>query len=87
MSKQATLDKIREVGVLAVLRGPSPELTLKMVDALTKGDEVVTSGGLAGKITDMGENFVMVEIAEGMAVKVRRGAIESVLPKGSLKEL
>ncbi|MEJ2693318.1 MAG: preprotein translocase subunit YajC [Candidatus Thiodiazotropha sp.] len=59
----------------------------KMVDALSKGDEVVTAGGVAGKITDLGENFVLVEIAEGTAVKMRRQAIDSILPKGSLKEL
>ena len=58
-----------------------------MVDALAKGDEVVTTGGMAGKITDMGENFILVEIAEGTAVKIRRHAVDSVLPKGSLKEL
>jgi preprotein translocase subunit YajC len=59
----------------------------KMVDALAKGDEVVTNGGMAGKITDMGDNFIMVEIADGTEVKFRRHAVESVLPKGSLKEL
>lgn len=59
----------------------------KMVDALSKGDEVVTTGGVAGKITNIGENFVLVEIAEGTEVKIRRQAIDSVLPKGSLKEL
>ncbi|MCU7844625.1 MAG: preprotein translocase subunit YajC [Candidatus Thiodiazotropha sp. (ex Monitilora ramsayi)] len=59
----------------------------KMVDALSKGDEVVTTGGMAGKITDMGENFIQVEIAEGTEVKVRRHAVDSILPKGSLKEL
>jgi preprotein translocase subunit YajC len=59
----------------------------KMVDALAKGDEVVTNGGMAGKITDMGDNFIMVEIADGTEVKFRRQAVESVLPKGSLKEL
>jgi preprotein translocase subunit YajC len=59
----------------------------KMVDALSKGDEVVTTGGMAGKITDMGENFILVEIAEGTEVRIRRQAIDSVLPKGSLKEL
>jgi preprotein translocase subunit YajC len=42
---------------------------------------------MAGKITDMGENFILVEIAEGTLVKIRRQAIDSVLPKGSLKEL
>jgi preprotein translocase subunit YajC len=59
----------------------------KMVEALAKGDEVVTMGGVAGRISDMGENFVLVEIADGIQVKVRRQAVESVLPKGSLKEL
>jgi preprotein translocase subunit YajC len=58
-----------------------------MVEALAKGDEVVTMGGVAGRISDMGENFVLVEIADGIQVKVRRQAVESVLPKGSLKEL
>jgi len=47
----------------------------------------VTNGGVAGKVTDIGENFILVEIAEGIAVKIRRQAVESVLPKGSLKEL
>jgi len=63
----------------------------RMIDALTKGDEVVTMGGLAGRITDLGDNFVQVEIADGVPngvqVKVRRAAIEAVLPKGSLKDL
>jgi preprotein translocase subunit YajC len=59
----------------------------RMIDALAKGDEVVTMGGIAGRVTDLGENFVLVDIAEGVQVKVRRVAIESVLPKGSLKEL
>jgi preprotein translocase subunit YajC len=59
----------------------------RMVEALSKGDEVVTSGGVAGKITNIGENFILVEIAEGTEVKIRRQAIDSVLPKGSLKEL
>ncbi len=59
----------------------------KMVGALAKGDEVVTTGGIAGKITDMGENFVLVEVAEGTKVKIRRQAVDSVLPKGSLTEL
>lgn len=59
----------------------------KMVDALSKGDEVVTTGGMAGKIIDLGENFIKVEVAEGVQVKFRRGAVESVMPKGSLKEM
>jgi preprotein translocase subunit YajC len=59
----------------------------KLVAALAKGDEVVTSGGIAGRIADLGENFVLVEVAEGVKVKLRRQAVESVLPKGSIKEL
>ena len=59
----------------------------RMIDALAKGDEVVTVGGVAGRITDLGENFVQVEVADTVTVKVRRAAIESVLPKGSLKDL
>ena len=59
----------------------------RMIDALAKGDEVVTMGGIAGRITEMGENFVLLEVADGVQVKVRRTAVESVVPKGSLKEL
>jgi preprotein translocase subunit YajC len=59
----------------------------KMVEALSKGDEVVTNGGMAGKVTDIGENFIQVEVADGIEVKVRRQSVESIMPKGSLKEL
>jgi preprotein translocase subunit YajC len=59
----------------------------KMVDALAKGDEVQTMGGLMGKITEMGDNFVKVELADNVVVTVRRTSIESVMPKGTLKEL
>jgi preprotein translocase subunit YajC len=56
-----------------------------MLEALAKGDEIVTGGGIAGKITQIDENFLTVEIAPGVAVKVQRHAIQSVLPKGTLK--
>lgn len=59
----------------------------KMVEALAKGDEVATMGGILGRITDLGENFAEVEVADGVVVKMRRQAVESVLPKGSIKEL
>jgi len=59
----------------------------KLVEALAKGDEVQTSGGMMGKITDLGDNFVKIEVADNVVVTVRRGAIEAVMPKGSLKEL
>jgi preprotein translocase subunit YajC len=44
-------------------------------------------GGLAGRVTELGENFAQLEIADGIQVKIRRQAVESVLPKGSIKEL
>lgn len=59
----------------------------KMVDALAKGDEVQTMGGLMGKIVDLGENFAKVEVADNVVVTVRRASIEAVMPKGTLKEL
>ena len=58
-----------------------------MVESLSKGDEVITSGGMAGKITDMGDNFIKLEVSDGVEIKCRRQAVESVLPKGSLKEM
>lgn len=58
-----------------------------LVESLKKGDEVQTMGGLMGKITEVGENFVKVEVADGMEVTVRRSAVEAVMPKGTLKEL
>ncbi len=58
-----------------------------MIQELAKGDEIVSAGGIVGKITALGDNFAKVEIAEGIEVKIRRQAVESILPKGSLKEL
>jgi preprotein translocase subunit YajC len=57
----------------------------KMVEALAKGDEVVTNGGLLGRITKLGDNFISIEISEGVEVKVQRPAIASVVPKGTMK--
>lgn len=59
----------------------------KMVEALAKGDEVATMGGIVGRITELGENFATLEVTDGVEVKIRRQAVESVLPKGSIKEL
>lgn len=52
---------------------------------LAKGDEVISSGGMAGKVTKVTDNFVVMEIAEGVEVKVQKAAVASVLPKGTLK--
>ena len=57
------------------------ELTSK----LAKGDEVITNGGIAGRVDELGETFISVEIAEGVKVKMQRAAIVAVLPKGTLK--
>lgn len=56
-----------------------------MVGTLAVGDEVETSGGILGKITETGEQFLVVEIAEGVRVKVQRATISRVLPKGTIK--
>lgn len=58
-----------------------------MQEALAKGDEVVTDGGLMGKINAIDDNAITVQIAENVEVKVRRESINSVLPKGTLKKL
>ena len=57
----------------------------KMTESLAKNDEVVTNGGLAGRVTKIDESFVTLLIAEGVEVQVQRSAIGSLLPKGSLK--
>lgn len=56
-----------------------------MVAALAVGDEVVTGGGLLGKVTEVSDQFLTVEIADGVAVKIQRNTVQSVLPKGTLK--
>lgn len=57
----------------------------KMIDALAKGDEVVTSGGLLGKVSKMNESTLHVEVASGVELQVQRSAVVQVLPKGSIK--
>ena len=56
-----------------------------MIDALAKGDEVVTTGGMLGKISKIGDSFLTVEIATGVEIQVQRGAVVQVLPKGTVK--
>ena len=56
-----------------------------MLDKLARGDEVITSGGIAGTVIELGDNFVTVEVATGVQLRVQRGAIANVLPKGTLK--
>jgi len=57
----------------------------EMVAALAKGDEVVTNGGLLGRITEVGEQFIDLELGEGNVVKVQKHAVAALVPKGTLK--
>ncbi len=56
-----------------------------MIDALAKGDEVVTSGGVLGKVAKMGDSFVAVEVASGVEIQIQRSAVVQVMPKGTIK--
>ncbi|WP_006786200.1 preprotein translocase subunit YajC [Thiorhodospira sibirica] len=58
-----------------------------MVDALGKGDEVVTNGGLLGKVTELDDAFIKIEVAEGTVVSIQRHAVAAVMPKGTMKAL
>ncbi|NMW24641.1 preprotein translocase subunit YajC [Rhodanobacter soli] len=58
-----------------------------LIAGLAKGDEVVTNGGIAGRVEEVGETFITVEIAASVKVKVQKGAVQQVLPKGSLKSV
>lgn len=59
----------------------------ELMASLSKGDEVVMTGGLAGKTVEVGEVYLSVEIAENTIVKVQKAAVSQVLPKGTLQEL
>jgi preprotein translocase subunit YajC len=56
-----------------------------MIEALAKGDEVATAGGLLGKISKIGDTYVSVELASGVEVQMQRTAVVQVLPKGTIK--
>ncbi|RZS46807.1 preprotein translocase subunit YajC [Sphaerotilus mobilis] len=56
-----------------------------MIDALAKGDEVVTGGGLLGKVTKVGETYISIELATGVEAQCQRSSIVQVLPKGTIK--
>lgn len=56
-----------------------------MMEALAKGDEIVTSGGILGKVSKLGETYVSIEVANNTEVQIQRAAITQVLPKGSMK--
>lgn len=56
-----------------------------MLAKLASGDEVVTTGGILGRITEVGETFVTLEVAEGVRIRVQRSQISQLMPKGTLK--
>ncbi|MEY3992890.1 MAG: hypothetical protein RIS04_1653 [Pseudomonadota bacterium] len=56
-----------------------------MIEALAKGDEVVTAGGMLGKVSKLGEAYIGVELATGVEVQMQRSAVVQVLPKGTIK--
>ena len=57
-----------------------------LLDALSKGDEIVTNGGLLGKVTGLEENFITIQVADGVEVQVQRQAVAAVMPKGTMKK-
>ena len=57
----------------------------EMVNQLSSGDEVVTSGGMLGRVTQVSEQFIGVEIAKGVEIRVQKHAVTAVLPKGTVK--
>ena len=56
-----------------------------MIEAIAKGDEIVTAGGMLGKVSKMGETYLHIEVASGVELQVQRSAVVQVLPKGTLK--
>ena len=58
-----------------------------MIDALQKGDEVVTAGGVAGRITKLGDAYLSLEVAPGTELSVQKATVQTLLPKGTLKSI
>jgi preprotein translocase subunit YajC len=59
----------------------------QMVEALQKGDEVVTAGGVVGRITKLGDAYISLEIAPNTEINVQKGAVQVLLPKGTIKSI
>jgi preprotein translocase subunit YajC len=58
----------------------------QMIAELQKGEEVITSGGILGKITNINDNFITLEIAKDVSLKIQKNAVQTVMPKGTIKE-
>ena len=59
----------------------------KMVNDLQKGEEILTSGGILGKITNIKDDFVTLEIAKEVSLKIQKSAVQTIMPKGTIKDL
>lgn len=59
----------------------------EMVASIQKGEEIVTTGGILGKITHVGDNFITLEINKDTSINVQKHSIQSIMPKGTIKEL
>jgi preprotein translocase subunit YajC len=57
-----------------------------MISGLQKGEEIVTTGGLLGKVTAIGENFITLEISKDVSIHIQKSAVQSIMPKGTIKE-
>ena len=57
-----------------------------LISGLQKGEEIVTTGGLLGKVTAIGENFITLEISKDASIYVQKNAVQSIMPKGTIKE-
>lgn len=57
-----------------------------LLDGLKKGDEIVTNGGLLGKVTDIGESFISISVSDAAEVQVQKQAVAAVMPKGTMKK-
>ncbi|HEC04746.1 MAG TPA: preprotein translocase subunit YajC [Thiothrix sp.] len=58
-----------------------------LLGGMSKGDEVVTTGGILGKVVNIGENFIEMKVSEGTTLKIQKHAIANVMPKGTMKSL
>lgn len=58
-----------------------------MLESLSKGDEIVTNGGMLGRVSKIGDNFISIEVAQNLEVKIQRQAVSTILPKGTMKGL
>ena len=59
----------------------------QMLESITKGDEVVTTGGILGRVNKVGDNFILLEISKDLEVKLQKGAVSNILPKGTMKTI